>query len=128
MKVFLDDAQSAIVIATLHDQQHFLSCLLLNSQLNNTERNNIHRMLRSIKNILDNVKETIDNKYDLSAKQLTVIALSLSAFVDTCQQLLTENSDIVKTNPNIHEMIEEMLKPTVSALKVIHQASKRSFL
>ena len=85
-------------------------------------------MLRSIKNILDNVKETIDNKYDLSAKQLTVIALSLSAFVDTCQQLLTENSDIVKTNPNIHEMIEEMLKPAVSALKVIHQASKRSFL
>lgn len=82
MKVFLDDAQSAIVIATLHDQQQFLSCLLLNSQLNNTERNNIHRMLRSIKNILDNVKETIDNKYDLSAKQLTVIALSLSAFVD----------------------------------------------
>ncbi|MCI8324836.1 MAG: hypothetical protein HFI54_14570 [Lachnospiraceae bacterium] len=128
MKVFLDDAQSAIVIATLHDQQQFLSCLLLNSQLNNTERNNIHRMLRSIKNILDNVKETIDNKYDLSAKQLTVIALSLSAFVDTCQQLLTENSDIVKTNPNIHEMIEEMLKPAVSALKVIHQASKRSFL
>ena len=49
MKVFLDDAQSAIVIATLHDQQQFLSCLLLNSQLNNTERNNIHRMLRSIK-------------------------------------------------------------------------------
>ena len=128
MKVFLDDAQSAIVIATLHDQQQFLSCLLLNSQLNNTERNNIHRMLRSIKNILDNVKETIDNKYDLSAKQLTVIALSLSAFVDTCQQLLTENSDIVKTNPNIHEMIEEMLNPAVSALKVIHQASKRSFL
>ena len=128
MKVFLDDAQSAIVIATLHDQQQFLSCLLLNSQLNNTERNNIHRMLRSIKNILDNVKETIDNKYDLSVKQLTVIALSLSAFVDTCQQLLTENSDIVKTNPNIHEMIEEMLKPAVSALKVIHQASKRSFL
>lgn len=128
MKVFLDDAQSAIVIATLHDQQQFLSCLLLNSQLNNTERNNIHRMLRSIKNILDNVKETIDNKYDLSAKQLTVIALSLSAFVDTCQQFLTENSDIVKTNPNIHEMIEEMLKPAVSALKVIHQASKRSFL
>lgn len=128
MKVFLDDAQSAIVIATLHDQQQFLSCLLLNSQLNNTERNNIHRMLRSIKNILDNVKETIDNKYDLSAKQLTVIALSLSAFVDTCQQLLTENSDIVKTNPNIHEMIEEMLKPAVSALKVIHQASNRSFL
>lgn len=128
MKVFLDDAQSAIVIATLHDQQQFLSCLLLNSQLNNTERNNIHRMLRSIKNILDNVKETIDNKYDLSAKQLTVIALSLSAFVDTCQQLLTENSDIVKTNPNTHEMIEEMLKPAVSALKVIHQASKRSFL
>ena len=128
MKVFLDDAQSAIVIATLHDQQQFLSCLLLNSQLNNTERNNIHRMLRSIKNILDNVKETIDNKYDLSAKQLTVIALSLSAFVDTCQQLLTENCDIVKTNPNIHEMIEEMLKPAVSALKVIHQASKRSFL
>ena len=41
--------------------QQFLSCLLLNSQLNNTERNNIHRMLRSIKNILDNVKETIDN-------------------------------------------------------------------
>ena len=36
MKVFLDDAQSAIVIATLHDQQQFLSCLLLNSQLNNT--------------------------------------------------------------------------------------------
>lgn len=128
MKVFLDDAQTAIVIATLHDQQQFLSCLLMNSQLNNTERNNIRRMLRSVKNILDNVKETIGNKYDLSANQLTVIAFSLSAFVDTCQQLLTENSDVVKTNPNIHEMIKEMLEPAVSALKVIHQASKRSSL
>lgn len=128
MKVFLNDAQSSIVIATLHNQQQFLSCLLMNSQPNSTERNTIRRMLRNVKNILDNVKETIGNKYDLSANQLSVIAFSLSAFVDTCQQLLTENSDIVKTNPNIQEMIEEMLEPATSALKVIHQASKKSSL
>lgn len=59
MKVFLDDAQSAIVIATLHNQQQFLSCLLMNSQLNNAEHNNIHRMLRIVKNILDNMKKRL---------------------------------------------------------------------
>lgn len=126
MKVFLDDAQSAIVIATLHDLQQHLSCLLKISQLNNTERFNLRRMLRITKNTLNNMKETIGNKFDLSANQLTVIAFSLSTFVDTCQQLLTENCDIVKTNPNIREMIEEMLEPTVSALKVIRQALKKS--
>ncbi len=104
--------------------QQFLSCLLMNSQPNSTERNTIRHMLLNVKNILDNVKETIGNKYDLSANQLSVIAFSLSAFADTCQQLLTENSDIVKTNPNIQEMLE----PAASALKFIHQASKKSFL
>jgi hypothetical protein len=38
MKVFLNDAQTAIVIATLHNHQLLLSCLLMSSQLNNTER------------------------------------------------------------------------------------------
>lgn len=128
MQVFLDDTQTAIVIATLHDQQQLLSCLLMNNQLISTERFNIRRMLRITKNTLNNMKETIGDKFDLSANQLTVIAFSLSAFVDTCQSFLTENCDIVKTNPNIHEMIEEMLKPTVSALKVIRQASKKSSL
>ncbi len=126
MKITLDDSQKAIIISTLNNQLKLLPDMLRLNQLSKQEADNISHILKTCRSVLNLMNRTNKHELDFSRQQLAVIAFSLTSFEETCNHLLNEKEKMTTINPNMIEMIELMLNPTLSSLTVINNVLEAS--
>lgn len=126
MKITLDDSQKAIIISTLNDQLKVLPDMLRLNKLSKQESDMVSHILKTCRSLVNYMNRTSKHELDFSKQQLAVIAYSLISFEETCKHLLNENDKLTTINPNMKEMIELMLRPTLSSLTVINNALEAS--
>lgn len=126
MKITLDDSQKAIIKSTLNDQLKVLPDMLRLNKLSKQESDTVSHILKTCRSLVNYMNRTSKRELDFSRQQLAVIAFSLTSFEETCKHLLNENDKLTTINPNMKNMIELMLSPTLSSLTVINNALEAS--
>lgn len=126
MKITLDDSQKAIIISTLNDQLKVLPDMLRLNKLSKQESDTISHILKTCRSLVNYMNRTSKHEFDFSKQQLAVIAFSLTSFEESCNHLLNEKEKMTTINPNMKDMIELMLRPTLSSLTVINNALEAS--